>query len=327
MANSGTRDRRRERASDPTNYRASAGRDNCRQKDSAAKRCGERKASGLVTTHGKGQQKRSEGRTRARRRGDEEKEKAGEGCKKERPPTQRFCRAFSDVVERSETIGTERKRRRRRYVWGWHQAGHDAREVATEQEEERVRHGPNVERTDAREREARKTKERRPPTPWSVEPFGRWLRGTKPSAQKKKKAPKIPWRLVGQEGKEKQQSGNAESVTERGCAWSTSRGGVCVRVSRAHDGIQEHANICHNTATCETISQHRRSTPLRLCFWMMQECIRDRLWHKHLIFLKYFLQTWPKKSWPSLLTVLRPLCRGDQGLGNESLEDSPFRGE
>ena len=38
----------------------------------------------------------------------------------------------------------------------------------------------------------------------------------------------IPWGPVGQEGKKKQQSGNAESVTERGCAWSISWDGECV---------------------------------------------------------------------------------------------------
>ena len=43
-----------------------------------------------------------------------------------------------------------------------HQASRNAREVATEQEEERVRHGPNDERTEAREREARKAREETP---------------------------------------------------------------------------------------------------------------------------------------------------------------------
>ena len=64
----------------------------------------------------------------------------------------------------------------------------------------------------------------------------------------------IPWRPVGQEGKKKQQSGNAESVTERVCAWSVCMEhllGWCVCVSRAHDGIQEHTDIYHNTAACD----------------------------------------------------------------------------
>ena len=94
------------RITEPLQEWITAGNGTLGQKDSTAK-----KASDLVTTHGKEQRKRSEGWTKARRRGDEEKEKASEGCNKERPPTQRGCRAFSDVVERSETIGTEKKKK------------------------------------------------------------------------------------------------------------------------------------------------------------------------------------------------------------------------
>ena len=51
----------------------------------------------MVTTHGKGQ--------------DEEKEKAGEGCTKGKATDPTGCRAFSDVVERSETTATENKKK------------------------------------------------------------------------------------------------------------------------------------------------------------------------------------------------------------------------
>ena len=44
----------------------------------------------------------------------------------------------------------------------------------------------------------------------------------------------IPWRPVGQEGDEIQQSGSEESVTERGCAWSISWDDVCVSVCQGH---------------------------------------------------------------------------------------------
>ena len=59
----------------------------------------------------------------------------------------------------------------------------------------------------------------------------------------------IPWRPVGQEGKEIDQSGNAESVTERGCAWSSSWDGVCVW-SISWDGLCVCERPACRTRTC-----------------------------------------------------------------------------
>ena len=109
MAYSGTRDRRREkekgseegererepstpRSTEPLKDWITAGNGTLGQKDSTAKRCGEKKASGLVTTQGA-------------RRG-----KGEEGCTKGKATDPTGCRAFSDVVERSETIGTKKKK-------------------------------------------------------------------------------------------------------------------------------------------------------------------------------------------------------------------------
>ena len=194
MAYFGTRDRRREkekgseegerepptpRITEPLQEGITAGNGTLGQKDSAAKRCGERKASGLVTAAEK-ERGPDKGQT-ARRRG---KGEGRRGVQKGKATDPTGCRAFSDVVERSETIGTERKRRRRRYVW------EGTRPVAThgKWQQSRRRRGLDTGRTTKGRRHEngeRGKRERRPPTPWSVEPFGRWLRGTKPSAQKK----------------------------------------------------------------------------------------------------------------------------------------------
>ena len=68
----------------------------------------------------------------------------------------------------------------------------------------------------------------------------------------------IPWRLAEQEGKKKQQSGNAESVTERGCAWSISWDGECVCVCQGH--TMESRNIQTYTITLRHVTHFATQT-------------------------------------------------------------------
>ena len=81
-----------------------------------------------MTTHGKGQ--------------DEEKERAREGCTKGKATDPTGCRAFSDVVERSETIATENKKKAIRIRLGVApQASHDARVMGKRRRCEDHTHG------------------------------------------------------------------------------------------------------------------------------------------------------------------------------------------
>ena len=79
----------------------------------------------------------------------------------------------------------------------------------------------------------------------------------------------IPWRLVGQKGKKKNSRVATQSLSQNVGVHGASPGMVSVCVSRAHDGIQEHTDIYHNTAACDpfrdTDATHQPQPPYFGC--------------------------------------------------------------